>query len=57
MERIFKVLKISILSSLSIRRFLRKGEKWKRKRERGEGEKSSFLFSPSPLPHLKSPLP
>ena len=33
-----------------------KGERWKRKRERAEGEKPSFLFSPSPLPHLKSPL-
>ena len=31
-----------------------KGERWKRKRERAEGEK---LFSPFPLPHLKSPLP
>ena len=33
-----------------------KGERWKRKRERAEGEKPSFLFSPSPVPHLKSPL-
>ena len=40
-----------IADSLSIRRFWGKGDRWKRKRER------SFLFSPSPLPHLKSPLP
>ena len=40
--------------SLSIRRFWGKGERWERKREGAEGEK---LFSPSPLPHLKSPLP
>ena len=37
-------------NSLSIRRFWGKGERWKRKRERAEGEK------PLPLPHLKSPL-
>ena len=41
-------------ASLSIRRFWGKGERWKRKRERAEREK---LFSPSPLPYLKSPLP
>ena len=46
-----------LIDSLSIRRFWGKGERWKRKRERAEGEKPSFLFSPSPLPHLKSPLP
>ena len=42
-----------------------KGERWKRKRERGEEEKrltqmlllepsTPFLFSPSPLPHGKA---
>ena len=46
-----------LTASLSIRRFWGKGEKWKRKRKGGEGKKPSFLFSPSPLPHLKSPLP
>ena len=46
-----------VCASLSIRRFWGKGERWKRKRERCDGEKPSFLFSPSPLPHLKSPLP
>ena len=32
-----------------------KGERWKRKRERAEGEELSS--PPSPLPHQKSPLP
>ena len=38
-----------IKSSLSIRRFWGKGERWKQKRERA--------LLPLPLPHLKSPLP
>ena len=40
--------------SLSIKRFWGKGERWKRKRERGDAVKLSFLFSPSPLPHRKA---
>ena len=35
--------------SLSIRRFWRKGERWKRKSERGEGEKP-FTSPPPPSP-------
>ena len=42
-------------SSLSIKRFWGKGERWKRKKERAEGQKPSFLFSPSPISNLLSP--
>ena len=38
---------IERFSSLSIRRFGGKGERWKQKRERAEGEK--LFFSPPPL--------
>ena len=36
--------------SLSIRRFWGKGERWRRKRERGEGEKLLFSSPPPPSP-------
>ena len=38
------------LHSLSIRRFWGKGERWKRKRERAEGEKLPFSSPPPPSP-------
>ena len=44
------VTRIMVKTSLSIRRFWGKGEKWKRKRERGEGEKrltQMLLLEPS----------
>ena len=49
----------SSMHSLSIRRFWGKGEKWKRKRERGEGEKrltQMLLLEPStPTQHDSIP--
>ena len=42
--------KCIIFLSLSIRRFWGKGERWKRKRERGEGEKLPFSSPPPPSP-------
>ena len=49
----------SKISSLSIRRFWGKGERWKRKRERAEGEKLPFSSPPppSPISNLLSPSP
>ena len=45
--------------SLSIRRFWGKGERWKRKRERAEGEELPFSSPPppSPIENLLSPSP
>ena len=48
-----------LLRSLSIRRFWGKGERWKRKKERAEGEKLPFSSPPppSPISNLLSPSP
>ena len=43
---------ILVRSSLSIKRFWGKGERWKRKKERAEGEKPP---PPSPISNLLSP--
>ena len=51
--KLFVILfQISVNTSLSIRRFWGKGEKWKRKRKRGEGKKrltQMLLLEPSTL--------
>ena len=52
LNRIISGAQTTSSDSLSIRRFWGKRERWKLKRET-----ASFLFSPSPLPNLKSPLP